>query len=145
MQKNNTIKNSREIHASVPEVFAAFSDPVRLAKWWGPSGFTNTFHRCEFKDGGRWSFIMHGPDGKNYPNESVFVKIEQPSKIVIHHVCEPIFLLTVTLSPTAQGTLISWLGEFDNEQFLNNARQFLTNANEQNFDRLTAEVLSKSA
>ena len=46
----------------------AFSDPVRLARWWGPAGFTNTFTICEFKPGGQWSFTMHGPDGTNYPN-----------------------------------------------------------------------------
>jgi uncharacterized protein YndB with AHSA1/START domain len=42
-----------------------------LSRWWGPAGFTNTFEVCEFKKGGRWSFVMHGPDGRNYPNESV--------------------------------------------------------------------------
>lgn len=65
-------KAAREIPASVEQVFAAFSDPGRLARWWGPAGFTNTFTNCEFKAGGRWSFIMHGPDGKNYKNEIVF-------------------------------------------------------------------------
>ena len=59
---------AREIPATPEEIFAAFSDPVRLARWWGPAGFTNTFTICEFKPGGQWSFTMHGPDGTNYPN-----------------------------------------------------------------------------
>jgi uncharacterized protein YndB with AHSA1/START domain len=33
-------------------VFAALSDPDRVARWWGPDGFTNTIHRCEPTEGG---------------------------------------------------------------------------------------------
>jgi uncharacterized protein YndB with AHSA1/START domain len=51
-----TFRSSREIPASPDEIFAAFTDPQRLARWWGPAGFTNTFHVCEFQRGGRWEF-----------------------------------------------------------------------------------------
>ena len=98
-----TFSTSREIPASVEQVFAAFSDPGRLARWWGPAGFTNTFSLCEFKQGGRWSFVMHGPDGVNYPNESVFAEIEAPNKLVVQHVSEPKFRLTIALASSAAG------------------------------------------
>ena len=55
---------SRPIAAPPSSVFAAFGDPARLAVWWGPAGFTSTFHSFEFESAGRWSFTMHGPDGK---------------------------------------------------------------------------------
>src|SRR4051794_38504484 len=71
----NTFETSREVPAPVEQVFAAISNPARLARWWGPAGFTNTFATCEFKTGGRWSFTMHGPNGANYPNESVSTEI----------------------------------------------------------------------
>jgi uncharacterized protein YndB with AHSA1/START domain len=58
-----TFRTSRDIPAPPDQVFAAFSDPQRLARWWGPAGFTNTFNVYEFKSGGRWSFVMHGPVG----------------------------------------------------------------------------------
>lgn len=48
-----TFNTSREIPATAEQVFAAISDPERLARWWGPAGFTNTFKVCEFKKGGR--------------------------------------------------------------------------------------------
>lgn len=48
----NAFKSSREIPATPDQIFAAFSDPVRLARWWGPAGFTNTFEVCEFHPGG---------------------------------------------------------------------------------------------
>ena len=80
-----TFYTSQEIPAAVEEVFSAISHPERLARWWGPARFTNTFHICEFVNGGRWSFVMHGPDGKNYPNENIFSEIEPPNKVVIQH------------------------------------------------------------
>lgn len=54
--------------ASPSQVFAAMSEPARLARWWGPHGFASTIHEFEFKPGGRWLLTMHGPDGKDYPN-----------------------------------------------------------------------------
>ena len=89
---------SREIPAPPHQVFAAISEPQRLARWWGPAGFTNTFAICEFRVGGRWSFVMHGPDGARYPNESEFAEIEAPGKIVVQHVSEPRFRLTIMLA-----------------------------------------------
>ncbi len=126
------------------QVFAAF-DPERLARWWGPAGFTNTFQVCEFKPGGRWSFIMHGPDGANYPNECVFAVIEPPRKVVIHHVVEPKFHLTIKLAPTAEGTTVFWAQAFEDSEVARRVEPIVVPANEQNLDRLTAEVLRPPA
>ena len=60
-----TVQTSRKIAAPPSSVFAAFENSDRLAVWWGPAGFANIFDICEFKPGGKWSFVMHGPDGKN--------------------------------------------------------------------------------
>ena len=109
-----TFNTSREIPATVEQVFAAFSHPERLSRWWGPAGFTNTFSVCEFKNGGRWSFIMHGPDGRNYKNESTFAEIESSGKIVIQHISEPKYLLTIVLASSAVGTVVSWSQVFEN-------------------------------
>ena len=138
-----TFRTSREIPATVDQVFAAFSQPERLARWWGPSGFTNTFSVCEFKQGGRWSYIMHGPDGRTYPNESVFAEIESPKKIVIQHVSEPKFLLTITLASSAVGTVVSWSGVFENAEVASRMEPIIVPANEQNLDRLSVEVMHK--
>lgn len=136
-----TFHSSREIPVSVEQVFAAFSDPERLSRWWGPAGFTNTFHICEFKNGGRWSFVMHGPNGQNYPNESVFQEIDAPKRIAVLHISEPRFLLTVTLASTAVGTLVSWTQEFESFEVARRVETIVAPANEQNLDRLSAEVL----
>ncbi|MDB6120686.1 MAG: polyketide cyclase [Verrucomicrobiaceae bacterium] len=136
-----TFSTSREIPASVEEVFAAISDPERLARWWGPAGFTNTFNVCEFQKGGRWSFVMHGPNGANYPNENVFAEIEPPVKVAIQHVPEPKFILTIGLASSAMGTLVSWAQAFENSEVAGHIEHIVVPANEQNLDRLSAEVL----
>ncbi len=134
---------SREIPATVEQVFAAFTDPARLARWWGPAGFTNTFSLCEFKTGGRWSYVMHGPDGKNYTNESTFAEVEPRKKVVIQHLSNPRYRLTITLTPSAKGTLVSWSQAFENPTVAKGLEHIVIPANEQNLDRLTAEVLRK--
>ncbi|MDB5294263.1 MAG: polyketide cyclase [Phycisphaerales bacterium] len=134
-------RTSREIPASPEQVFAAISDPQRLARWWGPAGFTNTFGTCEFAPGGRWSFVMHGPDGKSYPNENVFAEIDPPTKVVVRHASEPRFLLTVTLASSAGGTTVSWAQAFDDAETARRIEHIVVPANDQNLDRLSAEEM----
>lgn len=135
---------SREFKASPASVFAAIEDPVRLARWWGPEDFTNTFETFEFRNGGAWLFVMHGPDGADYPNQSEFLEIVPDSLVRIKHVNQPHFELSITLEPSAAGTLLSWHSVFEDRAFAEGLRQFLENANEQNLDRLALEVESAS-
>jgi uncharacterized protein YndB with AHSA1/START domain len=135
-------ESSRVIAASPGEVFAAIQDPARLARWWGPDGFTNTFDVFEFWPDGRWRFTMHGPNGANYPNESVFRTITPAERVVISHVCPPLFELTISLRPIEAGTLVGWRQEFADPAVAAAVRLIVEPANEQNLDRLTVEVLS---
>ena len=136
-----TFNASREIPASMDRVVAAMSDPERLARWWGPAGFTNTFKVCEFTNGGRWSFVMHGPDGRSYPNENVFAEIEPPRKVVIRHDSEPQYRLIIALTPSAVGTVVSWAQAFTSSEVARRIEHIVVPANEQNLDRLLVEVL----
>jgi len=136
----STFHHTRELQAPAPAVFQAFADPARLARWWGPEGFTNTIHQFEFRPGGAWVFTMHGPDGTDYPNQSEFLDLVPDALVRLKHVNLPHFELTVSLEPTATGTLVSWVGVFENEAFAENMRGFLESANEQNLDRLAQLV-----
>ena len=135
-----TFTTSRDIAATIEEVFAAFSDPERLERWWGPAGFTNTFHAFEFKTGGRWSYTMHSPHGGNPANESVFELIEPPTKVVIHHISQPIYRLTIDLTPSANGTMVLWSQEVEDDEVARRIEKIVVPANEQNLDKLSAEV-----
>lgn len=137
-----TFSTSREIEASVEQVFAAFATE-RLNRWWGPEGFTNTTQLCELKSGGKWSLVMHGPNGVDYPNEFIFTEVEAPKKVVVKHMQEPKFSLAISLSPSPKGTLVSWAQSFENADVADKIEHIVVPANEQNLDRLTAEVLAK--
>jgi uncharacterized protein YndB with AHSA1/START domain len=132
--------HSRVIPATPGSVFAAIQDPERLARWWGPDGFTNTFQTFEFRKGGPWVFTMHGPDGTGYANESEFLEIVPGALVRIRHVNLPHFDLSIALEPCAAGTLVTWTGVFENAEFAESMRGFLEKANEQNLDRLSREV-----
>lgn len=66
-------------------VFEAYTDAAHLAQWWGPNGFTTTTRSFEFRPGGVWEFIMHGPDGTDYPNRIEWLEIVPPERIVYRH------------------------------------------------------------
>jgi len=59
---------SRLFDAPREVVFDAWTDPRQIAAWWGPDGFTNTIQEMDVRPGGVWRFVMHGPDGVDYPN-----------------------------------------------------------------------------
>lgn len=72
---------SRVIKAPRERVFEAFTDPHHISMWWGPRGFTTTTHAMEVKPGGAWRFIMHGPDGTDYPNRIVYTEVVRPERL----------------------------------------------------------------
>lgn len=131
---------SRVVAATPSQVFAAMSDPARIARWWGPAGFSNTIHRFEFQPGGRWLLTMHGPDGKDYPNESRFTRIVADQLVEVEHLNGHHFVLTIALHPTATGTEVTWRQTFDTVEHYQRIAAFVASANEQNLERLAAEV-----
>jgi uncharacterized protein YndB with AHSA1/START domain len=135
-----TFSTSRQLAAAPEDVYAAIQDPKRLAKWWGPKGFANRFELFEFYAGGRWLFSMIGPDGTTYPNESVFVAVEPNRQVVIRHVCAPHFQLAITLEASDGGTLLRWEQVFDDAAVAQAMRHIVEPANEENLDRLSAEL-----
>ncbi|RYD24436.1 MAG: polyketide cyclase [Verrucomicrobiaceae bacterium] len=135
---DSVIHNSRVLPATPGQVFAAFENPDKLAIWWGPAGFTNTFATFEFIPDGNWIFTMHAPNGADFANESVFREIVRDSRIVLEHTVVPWFRLTVTLTPEGQGTLLTWDQEFENPEMAERMRPLAATANEQVLDRLQA-------
>lgn len=83
---DRTIVTTRIVEAPRALVFDAFTDPAHLARWWGPDGFSLTTEHFDMRPGGEWRFMMHGPDGRDYPNHVIFEEIEKPSLIAHRHV-----------------------------------------------------------
>jgi hypothetical protein len=144
MSQDTTFSTERTLPFSPEAVYNAFACADVLASWWGPEGFKNEFERFEFKVGGRWTFVMVGPDGSRYPNQSVFTELEPASRLVIHHDCEPFFTLSVQLAAVGKGTHLQWQQVFDDAHIAQAIKAIVEPANEQNLDRLT-RVLERRA
>jgi uncharacterized protein YndB with AHSA1/START domain len=138
--ENRELLSSRLIKASPEKVFEALQNPDILARWWGPDGFTNTFQTFDFRPDGTWEFMMHGPDGANYPNKSVFVDIVETERVVFDHVVAPNFRMTITLDKTDKPneTRFAFHMLFESAQLCQQLKSLCIPANEQNFDRLEA-------
>lgn len=76
---------SRVIEAPRELVFEAFTDVRHLSQWWGPAGFTTTTRAFEFRVGGAWDFVMHGPDGTDYQEWIAWTEITPPERIAMRH------------------------------------------------------------
>lgn len=133
--------HSRLIDAPQARVFRAFAEPSHLARWWGPNGFSSTFEVFEFRQGGTWRFVMHGPDGTDYPNESMFREIVTLERVVLEHLSDTHhFFLTITFAAQGDRTLVGWRQVFDTAEHRDRVAKIVLEANEQNLDRLAAEV-----
>jgi uncharacterized protein YndB with AHSA1/START domain len=76
---------SRVISAPRELVFEAFTELRHLSRWWGPDGFTTTTRAFDFHVGGEWQFVMHGPDGTDYPELISWTEITPPERIALRH------------------------------------------------------------
>src|SRR3979409_98006 len=76
---------SRVISAPRELVFEAFTEVRPLSRWWGPEGFATTTRAFEFRVGGEWDFVMHGPDGTDYQEWISWTEIAPPERIAPLH------------------------------------------------------------
>lgn len=137
------IVSSRIVSYPIQQVFEAWANPEYLKQWWGPKGFTNTFNEHDFRIGGKWSFIMHGPDKGNYPNECEFIAIENPTLIAWKRYSKPLFKVVAEFEKISDdATKIIFRMVFDTAEESNKLRPYVVDKNEENFDRLEV-VLAK--
>lgn len=66
-------------------VFRAWTDPLRISEWWGPDGFTTTTRSMDVRPGGAWDYVMHGPDGVDWPNYVAYIDVVAPERLVYAH------------------------------------------------------------
>ncbi|MCF8317341.1 MAG: SRPBCC family protein [Haliscomenobacter sp.] len=143
---DSEIVSSRIFNFSRELVFRAWSEPEHLKNWWGPAGFTNTFNEFDFRVGGKWSFIMHGPEKGNYPNECEFIKIEKPSIIAWKRFSKPHFQVLATFDKLSDNkTKIVFKMLFNSSEECGKLKPFVVDKNEENFDKLEVELASMNS
>jgi uncharacterized protein YndB with AHSA1/START domain len=103
--KSNKIEITRIYDAPVAMVWDAWVDPAQVAQWWGPRGFTLTTEQKDVRPGGTWTYMMHGPDGTNYPNKTLFHEVDKHKRLVYDHGANddrpPMFRVTVLFTELA--------------------------------------------
>jgi|JI9StandDraft_1071089.scaffolds.fasta_scaffold03425_5 uncharacterized protein YndB with AHSA1/START domain len=126
-------------------VYQAWTNPDHLKNWWGPKGFTNTFHEFDLREGGHWRFTMHAPEKGNFENHCEFVKIDTPNLIAWKRHSQPLFKVAASFeSLTNQQTKIVFRMVFDSPEACNKLKGFVVDKNEENFDRLESELAKMS-
>jgi uncharacterized protein YndB with AHSA1/START domain len=113
MRDIRTISATRVLDAPRELVWKVFTDPKHIAQWWGPNGFTNTIDVMDVRPGGEWNFIMHGPDGTNYRNESVYEEVVEPERLVFRHGPSPIFRAHIEFVERGNKTELNWRMVFE--------------------------------
>lgn len=103
---NRELVISKLLNAPRELVWKVWTEPEHIKHWWGPNGFTNTIFQMDVKPNGVWDFIMHGPDGKDYKNKSIYKEIVKYEKIVFEHV-SPKFQNTITFSQEGDKTSLT--------------------------------------
>lgn len=117
----NVISARRVFDAPRALVFAAWTDMRHLAQWWGPVGFSTTTRSADFRTGGAWRFVMHGPDGTDYENRIVFDEVMPPERLVYRHggadEAQPAsFKVTVLFAEDGERTQLTMRMEFASAQ-----------------------------
>ena len=105
---------TRVLDAPRERVFEAWTDPEQIGHWWGPTGFTATIHEMDVRPGGIWRFIMHGPDGVDWPNRVDYLEVVRPDRLVYDHGNggEPQFHVTVTFADEGGRTRLTMRSVF---------------------------------
>ena len=114
------IITTRILHAPRELVFKAWTDPAHVAKWWGPDGFRSTIQKMDVRPGGEWLLVMHGPDGTDYRNKSVFLEVKEPERLAYDHVSGPKFVSTVTFDDIDGLTKVTMKQVFESPAELKN-------------------------
>lgn len=143
----NEIHFVRYYEAPLSAVWDAWVDPAQAAQWWGPRGFTITTHAKELRPGGFWSYTMHGPDGVDYENKTIYHEVETQAKLVYDHGGNddrpPLFRVTVLFSHADGKTKMEMTMTLPDRQAAEQTRKFITEAGGYGtWDRL-AEYLEK--
>lgn len=113
--KSREICTEETFNVPVELMWKAWTDPDHIAVWWGPAGFTTTIHVMDVQQNGEWKLTLHGPDGTNYPNRSIYQEIDPFKKIVFEHF-NPHFITTVLFTSEGQKTKLTWTMLFDSPE-----------------------------
>lgn len=111
----------RVVDAPLELVWKVWTDAEHLAHWWGPDGFSITTSDFDFRVGGLWKFVMHGPDGRDYKNWIRYTEIVEAKRICNEHGGDDDrvqFVATITFEPEGSKTRVTMSTTFPTAEAL---------------------------
>src|SRR5690349_8008540 len=81
-----TVVITRIFDAPRELVFEAWINPMHLAAWFGPKGFTNPVCEVDLRIGGKLRIVMRAPDGTQHPMIGIFREIVRPERLVFTNI-----------------------------------------------------------
>lgn len=147
--RSNEIRISRVYDAPVRMLWDAWTDPAQVAQWWGPRGFTLTTHSKDLRPGGHWAYTMHGPDGTDYENKTIYYEVEPYARLVYDHGGNddrpPLFRVTATFAEVKGRTKMELTFALPTPEAAEQTRKFIKQAGgESTWDRL-AEYMAETS
>jgi len=145
----NEISLTRVYDAPVQAVWDAWTEPDQVAQWWGPRGFTLTTHSKDLRPGGHWSYTMHGPDGVDYQNKTLYHEVEPLTKLVYDHGGNddrpPLFRVTVRFAEIDGKTQMNMTMALPTPEAAAETRKFIKKAGgNATWDRLAEYLVRQS-
>jgi uncharacterized protein YndB with AHSA1/START domain len=80
---DNAFVTSRHFDASPTLLWAALTEPDRMAKWFGPKGLPAIASKMDFRPGGQYHYGLKTPEGGAMWGRFVYRDIRAPSRIVL--------------------------------------------------------------
>jgi uncharacterized protein YndB with AHSA1/START domain len=77
-----TVHRARVLRAPRAVVFRMHAEPDRLARWWGPKGFTAPSIELDVRVGGRYRIEMQPPEGARFFLSGEFREVDPDRRLV---------------------------------------------------------------
>lgn len=139
---NREVVVSRLLNAPIEFVWEMWTLPNHIQHWWGPNGFSNTITKMDLIPDGEWNLIMHGPDGTDYDNESIFTEVVKHKKIAYKHLSGHEFIAVIQFEDRYDQTYMHWQMLFETKKELERIMGLydISEGLKQNTDRLEAYI-----
>ncbi|HYI99863.1 MAG TPA: SRPBCC family protein [Thermoleophilaceae bacterium] len=72
----------REFDAPRDRVFAAYTDPELIPRWWGPRDTSTRVDQMDVETGGSWRFAVRTSDGSETGFRGTYREVTPPERIV---------------------------------------------------------------
>lgn len=147
----NDIRITRVYDAPRALVWDAWTDLQHVSQWWGPRGFTITTHSKDLRPGGHWDYVMHGPDGVDYPNFARYHEVVPRERLVYDHGAasadaKPLFRVTVSFRDLGDKTEMEMTMTLESAEAARQTRQVIkTHNGNSTWDRLGEYLAEQSA